>query len=426
MRYNELNDYVKEHNIHSVELGFGDINGTLRGKIVTARHFLKNIDEGTDLAKAPFAWDIQCGVYDDVPFANFSTGFPDLTARPILSTFREIPWRPGTAFVLTEPVDRSGNVFEVSPRYVLQRVLKRAESLGVRLQTGSEVEFYLLDSDKKPLFGGVQCYNLNKGAEIEFFLQEVRNSLEAFGIRIEATHVEYGPAQVELIPEYGDPLEHADNTLLIKSAIKQIARKHGLYATFMAKIWAEESGSGYHVHQSLWNKELTINEFEENEERAQQYLAGLIKYASDFFVLGSPTINSYKRLRKNSFAPTIANYAYDNRTVAVRSLLGLGKASRIEYRIGSSDANPYLIIAAGIASGIYGIEHKLSVSKENEVRELPRSLAEALTLFEKSKEAKELFGENFIRLLVTLGKHETELYNTAVTDWERNRYLEDV
>jgi hypothetical protein len=108
------------------------------------------------------------------------------------------------------------------------------------------------------------------------------------------------------------------------------------------------------------------------------------------------------------------------------SLLGLGKASRIEYRIGSSDADPYLIIAAGIASGIYGIEHKLSVSKENEVRELPRSLAEALTLFEKSKEAKELFGENFIQLLVTLGRHETELYNTAVTDWERNRYLEDV
>lgn len=256
----------------------------------------------------------------------------------------------------------------------------------------------------------------------------VRNDLENFGIPIEATHVEYGPAQIEIIPEYTHPLALADNSLLIKTAVKQIAHKMGLKASFMPKIWENESGSGFHVHQSLWNEDFTVNIFKTDEKLALQYLAGLVRFAPDFMVLGSPSVNAYKRLRENSFAPVTANWDDDNRTVAVRSLLGLGDSSRIEYRTGSSDGNPYLIIAASIASGIYGIEHKLELPDAEKVSFLPRDLRTATNLFkfiQKNEQSKEFFGENFINLYDLLKKHEAALYEQVITDWEIKRYFEE-
>lgn len=421
----EVKKYFDEHSIDTVELGFADINGVLRGKRHTARHFLKNVNAGTALAKAPFGWDVQCGVYDDVEFANFGNGFPDMLAKPILSTLKKVPWRQGSAFALCELFNEKGQPLEYNPREVLKRVIARANNLGYRPMVGSELEFYLLDEKKEPLFQGIQCYSLYKGAELEHVIKDMRNGLEEFGIEIEAFHVEYGPAQIEIIPEYGDALEMADNTVLIKNAVKEIARQHGLYATFMAKPWALESGNGYHVHQSLWDLELKNNLFDTNPALAQNYLAGLMAHTRDFMVLGSPTINSYKRFQVNSFAPTTINWGHDNRTVAVRSLLGLGNGSRFENRSGSADANPYLITAASLAAGIYGIENKLTPSATIQTeQQLPNSLEKALDLFAANETAKELFGERFVNLFLTLGRHEVELYTAAVTDWEWNRYLE--
>jgi glutamine synthetase len=422
----EVKKYFEDHDIDTVELGFADINGVLRGKRHTSRHFLKDVHAGTALAKAPFGWDIQCGVYDDVEFANFANGFPDMAAKPILSTLRKVPWRKGSAFALCDVLDEKNEPLEFAPREVLKRVINRANDLGFRPLVGSELEFYLLDEKKEPLFQGVQCYSLYKGAELEHVIKEMRNGLEDFGIEIEAFHIEYGPAQIEIIPEYGDALEMADKTVLIKNAIKEIARQHGLYATFMAKPWAQESGNGYHVHQSLWDPELKNNLFNTDHVLAQNYLAGLIAHARDFMVLGSPTINSYKRFQLNSFAPTSVNWGHDNRTVAVRSLLGTGNGSRFENRSGSADANPYLIIAASLAAGIYGVENKLTPSKAatGDQQQLPNTLEKALNYFAASEAAIEYFGEKFVNLFLTLGRHEVDHYNAAVTDWEWNRYLE--
>ncbi len=426
MNITEIAEIINKNKIHTVEVGFADINGVLRGKRLPSRHFLKVAEAGTGLAKAPFAWDVQCGVYDDIKFANFGNGFPDMIAKPILSTFREIPWREGNAFVLADTVNEHGKSIDVNPREVLKGVLKRYVNLGYRPLVGSELEFYLLNQDKKPVFDGVQCYSLYRGAELEYVIGEMRTGLEDFGIELEAFHIEYGPAQIEVIPEYGDALEMADKTVLIKNAIKEIAHKHGLYATFMAKPWAGESGSGFHVHQSLWDSDLKNNIFNTDSRIAQSYLAGLLRHSRDFMVLGSPTINSYKRFQLNSFAPVNVTWAYDNRTVSTRSLLGLGNGSRFEHRIGSADANPYLIIAASLAAGIYGIENGLSLpeNSENSTQQLPRTLDKALEFFNESAAAKEYFGENFVDLFVTLGRHEVELYNSAVTDWEWNRYME--
>jgi len=422
----ETKKFIEENKIHTVNLGFADINGVLRGKTLPARHFLKIAESGTGLAKAPFAWDIQCGVYDDIEFANFNNGFPEMIAKPILSTLKKIPWRAGSAFALAEIVDEEGRSIEENPREVLKKVLKRYKDLGLRPIVGSELEFYLLDSEKKPVFDGIQCYSLLKGAELEYVIEEMRNSLEDLGIALEAFHIEYGPGQIEVIPECDDALEMADKTILIKHSIKEIARKHGLYATFMAKPWAQESGSGFHVHQSLWDLELKNNYFNTDKGVTANYLAGLLKHARDFMVYGSPTINDYKRFQPNSFAPTKVTWAHDNRTVATRSLLGLGDNSRFEQRNGSAAANPYLIIAASLASGLDGIINKLipPENQEEDSIEFPITLDSALNYFEQSISAKEYFGEKFVKLFLTLGRHEVDLYNSAVTDWEWDRYLE--
>ncbi len=424
----DIRRFIDENGIHTVEVGFADINGVLRGKRLPARHFLKIAQSGTGLAKAPFAWDIQCGVYDDIELANFSNGFPDMVARPILSTLKRVNWREGSAFVFAELLDEHAQVVEVNPREVLKKIVKRYNDLGYRPLVGSELEFYLLDSGKKPVFDGIQCYSLYRGAELEYVIQEMRNGLEGLGIELEAFHIEYGPGQIEVIPEYGDALEMADKTVLIKNSIKEIARKHGMYASFMAKPWAQESGNGFHVHQSLWDRELRNNYFNTDKALAESYLAGLLKHARDFMVLGSPTINDYKRFQLNSFAPTSVTWAHDNRTVATRSLLGLGNGSRFEQRTGSAAANPYLIIAASLASGLYGIENKLALPEkhEQESSQFPKTLDAALNYFEASEAAKDYLGEKFVKLYATLGRHEVELYNAAVTDWEWNRYFEMV
>jgi len=428
MNIQDIAKYIEDNQITTVELGFADIVGVVRGKRLPARHFLKIIESGTGLAKAPFAWDIQCGVYDDIELANFQNGFPDMIAKPILSTFRGIPWREGSAFVFAELVDEDGHPVKVNPREVLIRVLERYKKLGLRPLVGSELEFYLFDSNKKPVFEGVQCYSLYRGAELEYVIREMRDGLEKFGIPLEAFHIEYGPGQIEVIPEYGDVLEMADKTVLIKNAVKEVARKHNLYASFMPKPWTNESGSGFHVHQSLWNEDLTVNYFESDKSIADSYLAGLLKFSRDFNALVSPTINDYKRFQENSFAPTNVTWAQNNRTVSTRSLLGIGKGSRFEQRNGSAAANPYLIIAASLASGLYGIENKLphpdADGNKDKSLEFPKTLASALDYLEASKEGKEFFGEEFIKLYLTLGRHEVELFNSAVTDWEWQRYFE--
>jgi glutamine synthetase len=425
MNIKEISTIITEQDIRAVEIGFADINGALRGKIVPARHFLKIAETGTAIARAPLAWGIGCEVFSDIKFASFENGFPDLNIKPVLSTFGVIPWAPHTALILGDTTDPQGAPFPQSSREVLKSVLKKAYALGIQVKVGSEIEFYLLDEKREPLYNSVQCYSVGKAEELEYVLADIRNGLETYGIPIEATHVEYGPAQVEIIPEYSEALRNADSALVIKEAVKRIARKHGLYATFMAKPYATESGSGYHLHQSLWDVSGTVNLFEKDPHLFEYYLAGLARFASAFLVLGSPTINSFKRFRENSFVPLDNSLGVDDRNVAFRSLLGLGTASRVENRTGSADANPYLITAASIASGIYGIENKLEASSM--VRQsFPKTLQQAIAALSDDHVARSLIGEEFVDIFLKLRHHETELFDGAITDWEKNRYLTTV
>lgn len=430
----ELAERIKREGLHTVEIGFADTVGVLRGKRIPARQFIQSAHAGIPFCTAVLAWDVQCEIFPGVAFASFDNGYPDLVARPDPSTFRTLPWREGTGIVLADLYSERGEILEFAPRQLLKRVMTKALQLGYRPKVGAELEFYLLDEKDNPAYDGIQCYSLPNGEALDPALKDIELMLEAAGIEIEASGTEYGPAQAEINLTYGDALAVADATLLFKNAVKQIARRHGLKATFMAKPWENESGSSFHVHQSLWSIDGTTNLFAEDEALAHRVLAGLLATASELAALGAPNVNSYKRFQAESFAPTNISWGHDNRTVSARALLDAGSSSRLEQRSGSADANPYLIIAANIAAGLHGIAGELSPSGHvdgngyaaAEAVSLPSTLGAALDLLAASSVAREAFGDEFVDLYVAIGRHDMDAHHSVVTDWERRRYLERI
>jgi glutamine synthetase len=423
--------YIRDHNISSVEIGFADINGSIIGKRLPSRFLLEHLTDGTSVCRAPLTWDIQSEYFTTSKFAGFEYGASDMTLKPDYATLREIPWRPGTAFALADLVIDTGEIIQVAPRQILKNVLARLKKTGYTAKVGSEIEFYLLDGEKKPLFGGKETYSIGKIGWFSDIIDQLLKNLEAFNIPLEAIHTEYGPGQIEMILEYDDALTNADNAVIAKNAVKEIARKNGLYATFMALPFNGLSGSGYHLHQSLWTADGT-NVFAENRETLLRYAAGILSGTSEFMALVCPSVNSYKRLSDMSFAPTRVGIGYDNRTVSTR-FVGKGNATRIEQRTGAADANPYLLIAASLASGLYGLENKLAAPEliegngyyNERLEKMPRTLAAAAPLFEQSKKAVDYFGKEFVAIFSELINFDIGVYNTTVSEWERERYLEN-
>ncbi|MDR0817075.1 MAG: glutamine synthetase family protein [Clostridiales Family XIII bacterium] len=427
----QATDYIREHKIHTVEIGFADINGSLIGKRLPARFLLEHLTAGTNLCRAPLTWDIQHEYFSSSEFAGFDNGAADMSLMPDYSTLREIPWRPGVAFVLSDLAVDTGELVQPAPRQILKNVLDRLSKTGYQVKVGSELEFYLLDANKAPLFGGKETYSIGKIGEFSDIYDEIQKNLEAFDIPIEALHTEYGPGQSELILEYSDALTNADNTIIARNAIKEIARKNGLYATFMAMPWEGLSGSGYHLHQSLWTHD-GENAFAKDSRILDQYVSGLLASTSEFMALVCPTVNSYKRLVDMSFAPTKVGIGSDNRTVSAR-LVGSGDNLRIEQRNGAADANAYFLIAASVAGGLNGLENDLphvdAISGNGYYNEklerLPKTLGQAADLFDKSEKAKEYFGAEFVTIFSELIHFDIEAHHNSVSDWERERYLEN-
>jgi glutamine synthetase len=422
---------LEELHIHTVVVAFADLPGVVRGKRIPTAHFLRTLDTGIAFCNAILGWDIQGDLLDGIPWASFQSGYPDFLARPDVRSLRVAPWQDGTAYVFSDLYTEQGEIVEAAPRRVLERVVAAAETAGYRPKVGAELEFYLTDAERRPAFDDVQAYSVEHGSLVEGVVGEIRAALLAAGIEVEAAGLEYGPAQIEITLSFGDAIAVADDALFFKTAVREIARRHGLRATFMAKPWGAESGNGFHVHQSLWSPDGEQNLFAGNDRLALSYVAGLLDSARELQLLAAPTVNSYKRIRPQSFAPTNVSWGLDNRTTATRALLSDGGSSRIEHRAGAADANPYLIIAANIAAGLRGVTRGLvppapivADAGETEAPALPTDLAEAARLFASSQVAGELFGESFHHAYRELARHELAAWESAVTDWERNRYFD--
>ncbi|HXG11055.1 MAG TPA: glutamine synthetase family protein, partial [Gemmataceae bacterium] len=251
VRIDHVKQLIAEHRIDTVECGLGDLHGQLRGKRLPAEQFLAIAGHGFNMGDGIFAMDHQSAVAP-TSFTNPAGGYPDMLVRPLLDTFRPVPWRPGSAAVLCEALtQREQTPLPVCPRQALRRLLDEAADAGYQFLTATELEFYLLNGDRTPWPPAGRCYSLTSGAAVEPVLRDIRQGLADFGIPVEASHVEFGAGQVEVNVRAAPALACADQTLYFKAAVREIAARHGMLASFMAKPWSDQPGSGMHLHLSL-------------------------------------------------------------------------------------------------------------------------------------------------------------------------------
>ncbi len=450
MNSKEILQYVKNHPAGKVKIAFSDIDGILRGKYMSTEKFLSVINSGMGFCNVIFGWDATDVVYDNVQYTGWHTGYPDSAAVIDINTFRKIPWENDLPFFLGELVDVKGIPSVVCPRQFLKKILEEANAAGFTPIFSQEFEWYnfaetpqtLKEKDYRnltPLTPGMFGYSILRSSLESAYFTDLFELLGKFNIPLEGIHTETGPGTYEAAICHAGILEAADRALLFKTAVKEIAYKHDVVATFMAKINENLPGCGGHVHQSLWDKAGKQNLFfdtkdkQQMSERMKQYVAGQLYCLPHILPLFAPTVNSYKRLVEGAWAPTTLTWAIDNRTVALRALPGSAKACRLETRVMGSDVNPYLAMGACLASGLYGIKHKLKLKQPATVGNgytdfsngvLPSTLIEATQQMKQSKIAKELFGEKFVEHFTQTREWEWRQHLKAVTDWEYRRYFE--
>jgi glutamine synthetase len=431
-----VRELCDRHGIHTVECMFADTWGIPRGKRLPVRQFLKSAEFA--MANVCFSWDMQCFIHP-TPFVDDTHGYPDLHAKADLSTFRVAGWQEGLAVCVCDTFDiDTHEPVAMDGRNILRRAIARLGAQGYEPMAATELEFHLCRTDWEPVYRGVHCYSIPKIGDVEPVASEICQALEKTGIDVEAYNVEYGPAQVEMNLAYGPALAVADNTMLFKHVVKQVAVRHGLRATFMAKPFAGEAGNGMHVHQSLRGRD-GKNAFAAHDAEPpvqsvlmRRALAGLVAHQRDLQAIMNPTINSYKRVSDYSFAPTQVSWGLDHRLVGVRCVVEHGEATRLEARWASADANPYLVLAGCLGAAAEGLEREIElppmVSGDPHVdaalERLPTTLEGATANFASSAAARKIYGDMLVDTFVVMLRNELAQFAGSITDWERARYQE--
>lgn len=442
-----LVDRLESEGVKHAKIGGFDVDGVLRGKYVSLEKLRSALSSGFGFCDVIFGWDIVDAVYDNGVLTGPATGFPDALAVLDPATVRQIPWEPGVVAMLCDFRDDEGKPHPACPRSVLKRVVARAESMGLSPKIGAEYEFYLFQETREtleekgfrqltPLDPGMFGYSWVRSGQDAELMRDILDGMRDMEIPIEGFHTETGPGVYEAAIRYDDALRAADNAAMFKVALKQIAHRHGLAVTFMAKWKADLPGASGHLHESLWKDGKNVF-FDARGHRGmsrtmRSYVAGQLALMRELTAVYSPTINSYKRYVPGVWAPLVASWGVENRTTAIR-IIGCGdpKAIRIEYRQTAADMNPYLAMAASLGAGLYGIEKDLALGEETRGEppdagpaRLPRTLSEATELLAKSTAAKKVLGAEFVEHYVATRRWETKAYERAVTDWELRRYFE--
>jgi len=440
---------IADKKIHTVVLVFPDMQGRWMGKRATGRHFAEEVQShGTHACAYLLTVDMEMDPVPGYALTSWERGYQDFLLAPDLSTIRPLPWSPGSVQIICDVLDEHGAPLKVSPRQVLKDQIARAARLGYSVKMASELEFYLFretyeSAQKKgwhslETFGSyIEDYHILQGFKEEFVVGEIRNQMEAAGVPVETSKGEWGPGQHEINLGYSDALTMADWHTFYKHGAKEIAMQKGVAMTFMAKYDSKLAGSSCHIHTSLWEKSgkkpLFAGAGGKPSPLFSRFLAGQMALAREFSFFYAPTVNSYKRYQSSTFAPTRIAWARDNRTCGFRAV-GEGGSLRIENRIPGADANPYLAFAATIAAGLHGLENKLQPPAElrgnayeaSSVQPVPKTLTEAIGLLEKSKAAREAFGDEVFEHYLHTAKAEQAAYDRAVTCWERERNFERI
>ena len=416
---------------HTVILGVGDLNGLMRGKRIPADQWPRICGSGNALAMSLFTMDMTCDVWE-TPVVGFANGFPDCHIFPMHPPVA-VPWEPGVAMCFARAEGMDHGPLTVDPRQALLRQVERANAMGIDLQVGTELEFYLLDPDTgRPRDKGNDCYGLARAAELEPVLGPMRRELAEMGIPIEQSNPEYAAGQVEVNIRYDSAMIAADRVVMFRSLVKQLAARHGLNATFMAKPFIDESGNGFHLHYSLWSQGKNIfADAGKLNDRGRHFLGGMQQRMAEASICGAATVNAYRRRQPLSFCPVNASWGLDNRTVALRVIEGSDSAVRIEKRDAGADCNPYLLMAADIAAGLDGIEGKTEPTaittgnayEDDSAPPIPLDLADAISLARNSGWLRDVLGADQHEIWLQQAERELAFFNQQVTPFETARYL---
>lgn len=415
----------------TIVLGTADINGVMRGKRIPASHWDTICEDGCAIIAAIYAMDMTSDIWD-TPYCSFDNGYVDMHLYPGPNVVL-CPWEEGVAMCLGYAEGLDYKPVPIDPRNPLLEQLARAKAMGFEIQVGSELEFYLLDPETKlPKQVGNQVYGINRQSEMEHVLGPIRDHLVAMGIPIEQSNPEYAAGQAEINVRYQEALLSADNVVLFRTLVKEIAQKHGYLATFMAKPFIDESGSGFHTHYSLWKdgKNAFAKDGKMNET-GMAFLAGLQKRIGSMSLVSSTTPNAYRRRQPYSFCPVNASWGHDNRTVALRIIEGADKAVRVEKRDAAADCNPYYLLACDIAAGLDGIEQGMKPGPATEGdaysdcndEGLPLSLRDAIEAAEADGFVRKVLGDSRYEILIEQARREVAFVDNQVTDVERDRYM---
>jgi glutamine synthetase len=437
----ELTNSVEAGDVDTVVVAFTDMQGRLMGKRMEAHFFLEEMEHNNPIEGCNYLLALEMEM-DPVPgyeIASWERGYGDFSMVPDFSTMRRIPWLEGTALVLCDVAWNDGTPVRPSPRQVLKAQVERARALGYTAMFGSELEFFLIKETYAqaheqhyrgltPSVPYILDYHILATSYDEPFIRSVRNNMQLAGMRVETSKGEAWPGQQELNFRYSDAVTMADNHVIYKNGIKEMAQQTGQSVTFMAKPDHTWIGSSCHIHSSLWDGDNAL--FSGESSLFKQYLAGMVAGAGEFAVFLAPNVNSYKRYAAGSWAPTTLAWGYDNRTCGFR-VVGHGKSLRVECRIPGADANPYLAFAALLAAALHGIEQQLELAPaftgnayESDVKRFPHTLNEAITALEHGTIARAAFGDDVIDHYLNYARTEQQLFDKVVTCYERERFFE--
>ncbi|MEX2605016.1 MAG: glutamine synthetase family protein [Gracilimonas sp.] len=440
---------IQKSGAAKVLIAITDIDGILRNKLISKEKFLKTAGSKLGFCNVVFGWDMNDAVYDNSEVTGWHTGFPDSMVSIDLSTLREIPWNNNTPLLLGD-FSESENLAEVCPRSLLKKIKQQSIDMGFKPMFSNEFEWFNFRetpqslkeknyTNPTPLTPGMFGYSMLRSSQNKDFFNDIYDLMRKFKVPLEGLHTETGDGVYEACIEYSDVLEAADRAVLFKTGIKEIAYQHEIIASFMAKWNINLPGCGGHIHQSLWDEDSENNLFfDGNKDHKmsallEHYLAGLLHCLPHITAMYAPTVNSYKRLVEGSWAATTVSWGVENRTTALRVVNHGAESMRLETRVPGADANPYLAMAASLASGLYGIKHKLPLNIKPTIgneydnkpsEKLPKTLAEAIRNMKTSKIANELFGEEFVSHFIKTREWEWNQFSNSVTDWEMKRYFE--
>ncbi|HEY2659646.1 MAG TPA: glutamine synthetase family protein [Caulobacteraceae bacterium] len=444
----EAKAWASVRGVTEIECLVPDLAGVARGKIMPSSKFFD--DTAMALPSSIFMQTISGEYPEERGEFRFDPSDGDLELRPDFTSLCDVPWAPEpTAQVIHDAYYRDGRPVDIAPRQVLKRVLELYRKKGWEPVVAPELEFYLVKRNTDPDYpleppigrsgrpeAGRRSYSISAVNEFDAIFEDIYAFAEAQQLEVDTLIHEEGAAQMEINLRHGDPLVLADQVFLLKRTIREAALAHDIYATFMAKPMTHEPGSAMHVHQSVLSMETGKNIFSDADGKPTpaffHFLGGHQRYVPAVTCILAPYVNSYRRLVKGASAPVNVQWGYDNRTTGLRIPPSSPSNRRVENRVPSSDANPYLALAASLACGYLGLTEALAPSEpvtgmaETDEFDLPAGLLEAVNLLEDTEELGEVLGRSFVTTYAAVKRAEFATFMRVISPWEREFLLLNV